>query len=146
MRFPNIKMNRFANMGRNHWHPSRTKRGFVSLIGLLIVLVIIFYLVEEGYFKKNPATGKTQADTYIDRGKEAACSVNRRAIEAQIAESSSVGGGQLPSANILRAKLGSTYHCPGKGKYQIDTQGNVYCTEHDPAPESAEGSVIALQE
>lgn len=122
----------------------RRQRGYASFIGLLIVLVIIYYLVDTGYMKKNPQTGKSQAESYIDKGKDTACLQNLRTIEDNLT-SSMMENGTLPSANVLRAKLEGQYRCPGDGTYQIDEQGHAYCTEHSPCSESLEASVINLE-
>ncbi len=131
---------------RNYFHASLARRGFASLIGLLLVLVIISVLLFEGYLGRNPKTGKINAETYIDHTKETACTMNRNALESQITATTTMNGGQMPSPNVMRAKLGGTIHCPGKGKYQIDPEGHVYCTEHAPAPESRTASIVNLEE
>lgn len=120
------------------------RRGYGSIIGLLIVLVIIYYLVDTGYMQKNPSTGKSQAESYVDKGESTACLQNIRTIEGNLSSMLMNGNGQLPSANVIRAKLEGQYHCPGDGAYQIDKQGNAFCTEHAPCPESQEASVVNL--
>ena len=127
------------------WIASR--RGFASLIGLLIVLVIIMYLMYDGYFKPvKGGSGKGPAGVYVDKAKVAACTANREALRAQISQVTMTSGGSLPSVNILRKKLGN-YRCTERGgSLQIDNEGNVYCTLHDPAPESKSASVVNLQD
>lgn len=120
------------------------RRGYGSMIGLLIVLVIIYYLVDTGYMKKNPSTGKSQAESYVDKGEDTACTQNLHTIEGNVASMLMNGNGQMPSANVIRAKLEGQYSCPGDGTYQLDKQGNAFCTEHSPCPESQEASVVNL--
>lgn len=105
------------------------------MLGVLMALVIIFILYGQSYFKQNATTGKTQAETYIDRGKGAACSIDRSQLKNDIAGAVINNSGQLPSIKILVRKFGAK-SCPGEGVFQLDDRGNVYCTDHAPAPES----------
>ncbi len=114
------------------------------MIGLLMVLVIISYLMYEGYLKpQGGAGGQRPADIYKGKARKSACAANLDALRTQIA--AVMPDGKMPSVNILRRKLGTTYSCPEDGIYQIDRDGNAYCTLHDPAPDSRIGSVISLQ-
>lgn len=112
---------------------ARARRGYASLIGLLLVLVIICLLMEEGYFKKG-SDGKTQTETYIGKGKSTACAANRSELRSRI-QQMSMGAGGVPKANVVRRSLGGQGRCPEKGVIQMDSQGTVYCSVHAPAPE-----------
>lgn len=113
------------------------------MIGLLMVMVIIMILVGEGYFKKDKDSGKTQADAYIDRAKVTACIAERAALQSDFTTSLMQGGG-LPSPAIVQAKMAGRRRCPDGDALQFDTQGNVYCPVHSPAPDDAEVFEIPL--
>jgi len=122
-----------------------SRRGFASLIGLLLVLVIITFLMYEGYLKpQGGAGGQRQVDMYKGKARTSACAANLDALRTQMA--AVMPDGKMPSVNILRRKLGTTYSCPEDGIYQIDRDGNAYCTLHSPCPDSRVGSVVNLQD
>lgn len=127
----------------SRFQPGRRRRGYGSLIGILIVLAIISLLMTQGYLKRNPTTGKTQAEVYIDRGEGAACSLTRTAIETDLTQMSMRNNGQVPNIHILRLKLRRRV-CSGGGAFQIGDRGTVYCTLHNPAPEGV--NVVSLVE
>lgn len=114
---------------------ARSRRGYGSMIGLLLVMAIIGILMYKGYFEKDPKTGKSQSDFAKGRAKETACISNRNALKTDLSASASQNATGLPSINILRARYGQKYTCPGVGKLQIDKFGGLYCTEHEPAPD-----------
>jgi hypothetical protein len=115
-------------------HPARGRQGFY-IIGILIAVAIIFILVGRGYFDKDPVTQKRQADLYIDNSKDSACTANRQVVASEIT-ALSFSTGQRANIHVIRKKLAGKV-CPGKGKYQVDAEGKVYCTEHSPPPEGA---------
>lgn len=122
---------------------ARARRGFGTLIGLLMVLAIIFLLVDTGYMQKDEE-GKTRAASYIEKGKDTACIADLRTLKGRIDQAAMSNNGQIPPSNVLRARLGSV-RCPGGGTYQVDPKdGQVYCTEHAPVPEHRIASVISL--
>ena len=81
------------------------------------MLAIISLLMTQGYLKRNPTTGKTQAEVYIDRGEAAACSQSRTVMEADLTQMSMRNNGQMPNVHILRLKLGQRV-CAGGGAFQ----------------------------
>lgn len=122
---------------------TRSRRGYGSMIGLLIVIVIISLLLQQGYFRKNAETGESDAELYVNKGKATACLANRSTISAKINEMT-MNSGQRPQANVLRQALGTSGQCPGGGKIQMDSQGQIYCSEHAPAPEALAVNLIDL--
>lgn len=123
---------------------SASRRGFASLIGLLLCLAIIGILVYKGYFEEDPVTGQRQAKVYTDKSKGAACAMNLQTLRAEVMQAKLSGGGQLPSPMLLRERFKGRAHCPEDGKYQVDNDGNVYCTKHEPCPESLTVSVMDI--
>jgi len=115
---------------------SRAERGFY-LIGLLIVLIIIAVVLGKGYFRQDPTTGATQAQMYIERSKDTACTADRLAMQADITQIGLLSGGGPPSIQALRARLGPR-RCQAGGEFLLDAKGNVYCTVHAPPPEGLE--------
>ncbi|MCH8332797.1 hypothetical protein IIC65_02595, partial [Candidatus Sumerlaeota bacterium] len=122
---------------------SARRPGGFALLGMMIVLLIIMILVGNGYLKRDPNTGITQAETYINRASGAACTADRAILGREITMMLTSSGGKLPSINILRVKFSGNY-CPEGGTFQIDDKGNVYCADHFPPPDGV--SVSNLQE
>ena len=103
-------------------------KGFY-LIGLLIALVIIMILVGYqmgGNKKENLPPAKTQ----IDRGKAAACTANRRALETQIQMWMIQHPGETPTIEKLKQARISIPRCPAGGTYSITPEGKVVCSIH----------------
>lgn len=123
--------------------PASRRRGFATMIGLLLVVAIILVLVDTGYFRRGP-DGKTAAKTYVDKSRNSACVANLAVLRGEIQSFTMQNNGEVPPANMLRAKLSSA-RCPDGGRYQVDSQGNVYCTTHAPAPDALAASVKNLQ-
>lgn len=120
------------------------RRGYGSLIGLLLVMAIIGVLMYKGYFEKDPKSGKSQSEFATGRAKDTACLSNRNALKTEFSQAAMQSPNGLPSIQILRARFGANFRCPGKGKFQVDKDGEVYCTEHNPAPDSMTASVQDL--
>lgn len=117
--------------------------GGFALLGMIIALLIVMILVTNGYLKRDPSTGLTQAETVINRASGAACTADRTILERELSMTLTNNGGRLPSINILRVKL-SGKNCPEGGTFQLDDKGHVYCAEHFPAPDGV--AVDNLQE
>ena len=127
-----------ARLFRSARHP-----GGFALLGMIIVLLIVMILVTNGYLKRDPSTGLTQAETVINRASGAACTADRTNLDLQLRLMLTSSGGKLPSINILRVKFSGNY-CPEGGTFQIDDKGNVYCADHFPPPDGV--GVSNLQE
>jgi hypothetical protein len=113
--------------------PSHPLAGYVGVIALLIVVVIILAVMLNGHFAQDPKTKLPQAELYIDRSADTACSLNRTNLKTQVTQFQTMNPGAPLSTEILKRKL-SFPQCPKGGAYMIGADGTVYCTKHFPPP------------
>lgn len=123
----------FTFQARRRRQSARITRQGASIIGLLIVVVIMMILTYEflgpGDSKKNQVT---QAQTYINRGAAAACSMNMTSVRTEVAQLQINNPGVTITPKLLEKK-GILQKCPEGGEYVIKN-GQIYCTKHNPPP------------
>lgn len=118
------------------FRPRHDERGFY-LIGLLMVLVIIAILVGGNPFGGGSTTSQMQqAKISIDRANNGVCAGNRSTVRTELIQWMALDG-RLPSEEELNRRLYSKL-CPDGGTYEIDAKQNIFCTDHEPAPEGLE--------
>jgi Tfp pilus assembly protein PilE len=141
---------RFGRMRRN------PERGFY-LIGLLMVVVIIMILSGRNFQSASGSGQGSAADSAaslftdplaigagqvqmgnarIDGTKALSCDTNRSQFATDLTMLAMSHSGQLPQPSVVSNRLGH-FGCPTTGKFQYDDGSHVFCTEHAPAPPSA---------
>jgi hypothetical protein len=125
--------------------PSRARGGWASILVILIVVVIIMIVLLNGILSQDPHTQVTQANKETERTREAACAMNRRAVETNLIPWQINHMGETPSVETLRELVhGNT--CPSGGVFLMAKDGTVFCTKHLPPPAGEMKNLIKLYE
>lgn len=122
---------------------STRRRGYGSLIGILLALAIIAILLNEGYLSPDKVTGDPKMLSSQEKAKDSGCDAERFTAQGALV-SAMIGGDSNPAPAAVRAKFAGKFRCPGEGRLEFDRDGNVYCTVHSPTPEHLEASVFFL--
>lgn len=121
-----------------------SRRGYGSLIGILLALVIVAVLMYEGYLSPDKITGDPKMVAAKEKAKDSGCDAERFTAKSTLV-SAIIGGDSDPAPAVIRAKFKGKFRCPGEGKLEFDRDGNVYCTLHSPTPEHLQASVFDLE-
>jgi len=122
-------------MGLRASHPSawrRSERGFLTLIGLLVVIVIIgilfaLYFGGTGPKSAGPAGATTTPGRAVEQARDVVCRNNLAQIRAAIQTYVATSGAYPPSLESL--EVGIPLNCPVGGEpYVYDpATGQVHC-------------------
>lgn len=123
----------------------RNTVGFAFLI-IIIAFVVIALMVVLGPMATNQTTQLTQAQTNIDKGRAAACAMNRQAIHTQITAYIATHPGVAMDSPEIQKRVDDMARCPGDGVYKIGPNGQVYCTQHAPPPANMLANMVTLQQ
>jgi len=112
-------------------HVSR-RRGNLSLVGMLVVLLIIAILVNNQL--SNPGGGGygtvNNATANIEKGREAACTANRVGGRLNVNMWLMQNQGQTPTMEALNAAGMRIQPCPDGGTYTFLEGGEIHCSKH----------------
>jgi hypothetical protein len=119
---------------RNGRYVEQRREKGVSFITILIALVLVgalYWVIMTPSSAKKASSGALL--TARKTSQDAACQMNRLALEKMLVTWSATHPGETPTLEALKRDQVVFQPCPEGGQFEL--RGNkVFCTLHDPAP------------